>query len=54
MLMMTTSAGIYETNIGSAKALLKAGFGLEATISSHVICDDRRIASQLYGLDALQ
>ena len=46
------TAGIYETNIGSAKALLKAGFKLEATISSHVIFNRRRIASQLFGLDA--
>ncbi len=50
--MAKITAGIYETNIGSAKALLKAGFTLEATISSHVICDGQRIASQLYGLDA--
>ena len=52
--MAKITAGIYETNIGSARTLLKAGFSLEATIPSHVICDDRRIASQLYGLDALQ
>ncbi len=50
--MAKITAGIYETNIGSAKALLKAGFTLEATIPSHVICDGQRIASQLYGLDA--
>jgi ribosomal-protein-alanine N-acetyltransferase len=50
--MAKITAGIYETNIGSAKALLKAGFILEATVSSHVICDGRRIASQIYGLDA--
>ncbi|MBC2770591.1 GNAT family N-acetyltransferase [Pusillimonas minor] len=50
--MAKITAGIYETNIGSAKALLKAGFKLEATISSHVICNGRRLASQLYGLDA--
>ena len=48
------TAGVYETNIGSAKALEKAGFKLEATIPSHVICDGQRIASQLYGLDAQQ
>jgi ribosomal-protein-alanine N-acetyltransferase len=46
------TAGIYETNIGSAKALLKAGFKLDATISSHVICGGRRIASQIYGREA--
>lgn len=46
------TAGIYETNIGSAKALLKAGFTLQATIPSHVICGNRRIASQIYALDS--
>lgn len=50
--MAKITAGIYETNIGSAKALLKAGFKLEATIPSHVICDGQRVASQLYGFDA--
>lgn len=45
------TAGVYETNTGSAKALLKAGFVHEATISSHVICDGQRIASVMYGLD---
>lgn len=50
--MAKITAGIYETNIGSAGALLKAGFKLEATISSHVICDGRRIASHIFGLDA--
>lgn len=44
------TAGVYETNIGSAKALLNAGFDLEATIPSHVICDGHRIASMIYGL----
>ena len=51
--MAKITAGIYETNIGSAKALLKAGFTLQATIPSHVICDNQRIASQIYGLDSL-
>jgi ribosomal-protein-alanine N-acetyltransferase len=50
--MAKITAGIYETNIGSAKALLKAGFTLESTISSHIIFNGQRIASQLYGLDA--
>lgn len=44
------TAGIYETNRGSAKALLNAGFKLEATISSHFICDGKRIALEKYGL----
>lgn len=46
------TAGIYENNIASAKALLKAGFKFEARIPSHVVCNGRRIASELYGLDA--
>lgn len=45
------TAGVYETNKGSAKALLNAGFVHEATIPSHVICEGRRIASVMYGLD---
>lgn len=45
------TAGVYETNKGSAKALLNAGFVHEATISSHVVCEGRRIASLIYGLD---
>lgn len=45
------TAGVYETNKGSAKALLNAGFVHEATIPSHVVCEGRRIASVMYGLD---
>lgn len=45
------TAGVYEANTGSAKALLNAGFAHEATISSHVIYEGRRIASVMYGLD---
>ncbi len=45
------TAGCYDTNIGSSKALLKAGFSHQATIPSHVICEGRRVASLLYGLD---
>ncbi len=44
------SAGVYESNIGSSKALLKAGFVHEATIPSDVIFEGRRINSKLYGL----
>jgi [ribosomal protein S5]-alanine N-acetyltransferase len=44
-------AGCYETNVGSAKALLKAGFTHEATISSDVICDGKRVASWLFGFN---
>ncbi len=45
------TAGVYETNTGSAKALIKAGFVHEATIPSHVICEGRRIGSMMFGLD---
>ena len=44
-------AGCYETNIGSARALLKAGFKHEATVPLDIIYEDRRIASLLFGLD---
>ena len=45
------TAGAYESNKGSAKALLNAGFVHEATISSHVVCEGSRIASVIYGLE---
>jgi [ribosomal protein S5]-alanine N-acetyltransferase len=48
--LIKISAGVYEDNVGSAKALLKAGFVLEATISSNVILEGRRIDSKLFGL----
>ena len=44
------SAGCYETNVGSSKALLKAGFKQEATIPSDVNIDGRRVASVYYGM----
>lgn len=44
------SAGVYESNIGSSNALLKAGFTHEATITSDVIFEGRRINSKLYSL----
>lgn len=44
------SAGCYETNVGSSKALLKAGFVHEATVPSDVICDGHRVASLYYGM----
>jgi ribosomal-protein-alanine N-acetyltransferase len=44
------TAGVYDTNKGSAKALLKAGFMHEATIPSYVILEGRRIDSSLFGL----
>jgi ribosomal-protein-alanine N-acetyltransferase len=45
------TAGCYETNLGSAKALLKAGFAHEATIPSDVAFEGRRIASLIFGLN---
>jgi RimJ/RimL family protein N-acetyltransferase len=44
------SAGVYECNIGSSNALLKAGFIHEATITSDVIFEGQRINSKLYSL----
>ncbi len=44
-------AGCYETNIGSAKALRKAGFDHEATVPLDSICDGRRVASLLFGMN---
>lgn len=44
------TAGVYEINKGSAKALRNAGFVHEATIHSHVVCEGRRIASVMYGI----
>lgn len=45
------TAGVYEANTSSAKALLKAGFAHEATILSHVVYQGQRIASEIYGLN---
>ena len=44
------TAGCYEENIGSAKALLKAGFTQEATLNSHVILGDKRVNVLIFGL----
>lgn len=44
------NAGVYETNIGSSKALVKAGFSCEANLSSNVISEGIRIATKIYGL----
>ena len=35
-------AGCYESNVGSKKAFLKAGFKVEGFLESHVIVDGRR------------
>lgn len=45
------TAGCYENNLGSAKALSNAGFTHEATISSDVTFEGRRIASLIFGLN---
>lgn len=45
------TSGCYATNIGSAKALIKAGFTQEAMIPSHVIFEGKRVASLLFGMD---
>ena len=47
--LIKISAGIYKDNIKSAKTLLKAGFILEATISSNVILEGRRTDSKIFG-----
>ena len=44
------TAGCYEGNIGSAKALLKAGFIQEATLNSHVILGDKRANVFIFGI----
>lgn len=44
------TAGCYEINAGSIKAMKKAGFVHEATIPSHVIVEGRRAPSVLFGL----
>lgn len=41
-------AGCYETNVGSMKALLKAGFLQVATIPNDVVSDGARVASLLF------
>lgn len=43
------TAGCYEENIGSQRALEKAGFRLEATIPNHVVFNKKRISSLLFG-----
>lgn len=45
------TAGCYETNPGSARALLKAGYSHEATIPFDVAFEGRRIASLIFGLN---
>ncbi|HTL29311.1 MAG TPA: GNAT family N-acetyltransferase, partial [Tepidisphaeraceae bacterium] len=49
--LVKIKAGCYENNIGSAKALAKAGFAHEATVPSDCISDGRRVASLLFAMN---
>ncbi len=42
-------AGIYEPNIGSTKAFLKAGFEIEATLPNYWDCEGERVGEVLLG-----
>jgi [ribosomal protein S5]-alanine N-acetyltransferase len=42
-------AGCYEANIGSARALVKAGFTEEACLESHWLCEGHRENGLLFG-----
>lgn len=44
------TAGAYENNLGSAKALLKAGFVEEGFRSSQVVFGDTRVGISLFGI----
>lgn len=44
------TAGCYAGHAGSAKAFLKAGFSLEATLPSHLVFEGRRVDKQVFGL----
>ncbi|MEO8021578.1 MAG: GNAT family N-acetyltransferase [Polaromonas sp.] len=46
--LVKIGAGCYETNVGSMKALLKAGFLQVATIPNDVVSDGVRVASLLF------
>lgn len=45
------TAGCYENNLGSSKALEKSGFTLEARLPRSVIFENQRIASLMFGID---
>jgi RimJ/RimL family protein N-acetyltransferase len=45
------TAGCYENNLGSSKALEKCGFTLEGRMPRSVIFDNQRIASLMFGID---
>ena len=42
------SAGCYEKNVGSMKALVKAGFTNVATIPNDVVCEGVRVSSLIF------
>lgn len=44
------TAGCYAGHAGSAKAFLKAGFSLEATLPSHMVFEGRRVDRLVLGL----
>ena len=44
------TAGCYQNNIGSLKALIKSGFEQEAILKSQSICDGQRVNSLLFGM----
>jgi [ribosomal protein S5]-alanine N-acetyltransferase len=44
------TAGSYENNLGSAKALKNAGFTKEGFRANQVICGDRRFGIDLFGI----
>lgn len=50
--LVKITAGCYEPNSGSARALLKSGFVHEATIPSDVAFDGRRVGSLMFGLNS--
>lgn len=43
------TAGCYEGNVGSAKALIKAGFLQEAKLPSHLVLNGRRVDKLVFG-----
>lgn len=44
------TAGCHASHAGLAKAFLKAGFSLEATLPSRLIFEGRRVDKQVFGL----
>lgn len=48
--LQKVTAGAYENNIGSSKALQKCGFIQEGYLSDQVIFNNKRIGTYIYGL----